>query len=209
MGLDIRKKKLLLHNIAGCVYVGALVIQIGLGAWAVNKGFEAFDQVEILESELASKSEKYVLLEERIKELTQENETLLKENEDLKAQIKELEKQEVEENNKTSLGQFRISFYDTTQNSQEGWGYQTASGVSLKGKNLYDRLIAVPPHIPLGSKLYLEFKDNPELNGIYTGVDRGGGIKGNKIDVFYEDYNMEGSAMDMGIKYADVYLIGE
>ena len=57
--------------------------------------------------------------------------------------------------------------------------------------------------------MYLEFEDNPELNGVYTGVDRGGAIKGNRIDVFYEDYNMKGSVWDMGVKYANVYLIGE
>lgn len=104
-------------------------------------------------------------------------------------------------------GNFRISFYDTSANSQEGWGYMTASGVSLQGKNIYDKLIACPPEYELGSMLQLNFDTTPELSGQYTCVDRGGAIKGNKIDVFFEDYNMEGTAFDLGIKYADVYLI--
>ena len=114
-----------------------------------------------------------------------------------------------EELDKKFLGEYRISFYDTSHNSQEGWGYQTASGVSLKGKNINDSLIACPPEIPLGTELYLEFEDAPELSGVYTCVDRGGAIKGNKIDVFYEDYNMPQTVWDMGIKYANVYIMGE
>lgn len=71
-----------------------------------------------------------------------------------------------------------------------GYGI-TASGVSLVGHSLESaRAIAVDPRmIPLGSKVRLRFND-PEwqhLNGIYTAVDTGGAINGNRIDLFFGD----------------------
>lgn len=71
-----------------------------------------------------------------------------------------------------------------------GYGI-TASGVSLAGHSLESaRAIAVDPGmIPLGSKVRIRFND-PEwqhLNGIYTAVDTGGAINGNRIDLFFGD----------------------
>ena len=68
-----------------------------------------------------------------------------------------------------------------------GYGI-TATGVSLAGQTLESaRAIAVDPNvIPLGSRVRIKF-DNPNLkhlNGIYRAVDTGGGIKGNRIDLF-------------------------
>lgn len=74
--------------------------------------------------------------------------------------------------------------------SSPGYGI-TASGVSLVGHSLESaRAIAVDPKmIPLGSKVRLRFND-PEwqhLNGIYTAVDTGGAVNGNRIDLFFGD----------------------
>ena len=71
-----------------------------------------------------------------------------------------------------------------------GYGI-TASGISLVGHSLESaHAIAVDPRmIPLGSKVRLRFND-PEwqhLNGIYTAVDTGGAINGNRIDLFFGD----------------------
>jgi 3D (Asp-Asp-Asp) domain-containing protein len=68
----------------------------------------------------------------------------------------------------------------------------TSSGRSVEGKSrLEAKCVAVDPKvIHMGSLLYLEFVD-PEYyqyNGIYQGLDTGGGVKGNRIDVFMGDF---------------------
>lgn len=230
------KNDLYKHKCIECVLVGMLGIQGFVAIHSLEEAKQAAEeQLVKVESELVSKYENEIMmiqnqhidlveqlegsyqeqiqsLQGKIESLNQQNASLLEKNKALQEEAvankaTQSNTKQAAPTNMTSLGRFRISFYDTTYNSQEGWGYQTASGMSLKGKNLYDKLIAAPPNIPLGSKVYLEFETNPELNGTYTAVDRGGAIKGNKIDVFYEDNNMEGSALDMGIKYAKAYLV--
>ena len=90
----------------------------------------------------------------------------------------------------------------------------TASGVSLAGHNLYSaRAIAVDPNvIPLGSKVRIKF-DNEKMskyNGVYTAVDTGGAIKGNKIDLFFEDCSsnsVSNEAIEFGVQTALVQII--
>ena len=90
----------------------------------------------------------------------------------------------------------------------------TASGVSLAGHNLYSaRAIAVDPNvIPLGSKVRIKF-DNEKMskyNGVYTAVDTGGAIKGNKIDLFFEDCgsnSVSNEAIEFGVQTALVHII--
>ena len=86
--MNIKNKKLLIHNIAGCIFVGVWGIQMCMGAWAVNTLFKSVDQVEILESELASKSKQYEQKIQDYEQTTGQQEETIKE---LKEQIKELE----------------------------------------------------------------------------------------------------------------------
>lgn len=52
------------------------------------------------------------------------------------------------------------------------------------------RTIAVDPNlIPLGSKVYIECPTYPSINGYYRAEDTGGAIKGNIIDVYFDDLN--------------------
>lgn len=90
----------------------------------------------------------------------------------------------------------------------------TASGVSLKGQTLESaRAIAVDPRmIPLGAKVKLQF-DDPQwqhLNGIYTAVDTGGAIQGNRIDLFFGDFQSSSpsdEAMDFGRRTAKLTVL--
>lgn len=88
----------------------------------------------------------------------------------------------------------------------------TASGYNLKGQNLRTAsTISTDPNvIPLGSVVYLYFKETPNYNGIYISSDTGGGIKGNHIDLFLGDQNSNSpskQALNFGIKYAKVILL--
>lgn len=77
-----------------------------------------------------------------------------------------------------SLGFFRTTGYCPCKQCSEGWGRRTSTGsIATSGHT-----IAVDPRvIPYGSKVM--------INGvIYTAEDRGGGVKGNHVDIFFDTH---------------------
>ena len=97
--------------------------------------------------------------------------------------------------------------------SSPGYGL-TASGVNLSGQSLESaRAIAVDPTvIPLGTKVRIKFK-NPnyqQYNGVYTAVDTGGAIQGNRIDLFFGDFRSprpSQAALNFGRQEARVIVL--
>ena len=75
------------------------------------------------------------------------------------------------------------------------------SGITASGTNVKQgRTIAADTSIlPFGTKVY--------INGnIYTVEDRGGAIKNNRIDIYFDSHN---EALKFGIRQQEVYLIEE
>ena len=61
------------------------------------------------------------------------------------------------------------------------------------------RTIAAPPEIPFGTKI--------SINGhIYTVEDRGGAIKGNRIDIYFESHQ---EALDFGVQHIEIFKVVE
>ncbi|MGE7604788.1 ubiquitin-like domain-containing protein [Peribacillus sp. NPDC097675] len=82
--------------------------------------------------------------------------------------------------------------------SCQGCSGVTSTGVDLKS-NPNAKIIAVDPSvIPLGSKVYVEGY------GYATAADKGGAIKGNKIDVFFSSKN---DAYRWGVKKVKIRLL--
>lgn len=77
-----------------------------------------------------------------------------------------------------SLGFFRTTGYCPCKQCSEGWGRRTSTGSIAKS----DHTIAVDPRIiPYGSKVMIG-------GVIYTAEDRGGGVKGNHVDIFFDTH---------------------
>ena len=92
------------------------------------------------------------------------------------------QKSEVKEN----LGKFRLTFYTPYE---DGWGYQTATGVRSEHLNT----CAVDPSvIPYGSTVRITGNNGRVLT--LKAVDCGGGIKGQMIDIFFDGTQREGYA---------------
>lgn len=92
------------------------------------------------------------------------------------------------------LGVFKTTGYCPCRACSEGWGRHTSTGaVATAGHT-----IAVDPRvIPYGSKVM--------INGvIYTAEDRGGAVRGNHIDVFF---NTHAETRQHGTQNAEVYLV--
>lgn len=93
-----------------------------------------------------------------------------------------------------SLGVFKTTGYCPCDSCSGGWGRLTSTGaVATAGHT-----IAVDPNvIPYGTKVM--------INGVvYTAEDRGGGVKGNHIDIFY---NTHGETRVQGTQYAEVFVL--
>ncbi len=97
--------------------------------------------------------------------------------------------------NATSLGNYKLTFYCPCATCNGVAGAKTASGTTpTEG-----RTIAVDSSvIPLGSRVYIDGY------GVFIAEDTGGAIKNNKIDVLVSSHSR---AYDLGVKYADVYLL--
>lgn len=93
-----------------------------------------------------------------------------------------------------SLGVFKTTAYCPCSRCSEGWGRKTSTGaIATSGHT-----IAVDPGvIPYGTKVM--------INGtIYTAEDRGGGVKGHHVDIFF---NTHGETAQYGTRNAEVFLI--
>lgn len=94
------------------------------------------------------------------------------------------------------LGEFKLTAYCPCAKCCGQWADGiTSTGVTAKA----GRTIAVDPTvIPYGSLV--------EINGnTYVAEDCGGSIKGNRIDVYF---NTHEEALEFGVQYADVYIVG-
>lgn len=93
-----------------------------------------------------------------------------------------------------SLGVFKTTGYCPCYSCSEGWGRRTSTGAIASANHT----IAVDPRvIPYGTKVM--------INGvIYTAEDKGGGVKGNHIDIFY---NTHGETRIQGTQYAEVFVV--
>jgi 3D (Asp-Asp-Asp) domain-containing protein len=92
-----------------------------------------------------------------------------------------------------------ISAYCTCERCCEKWSkYRTtASGHKIKKG---DRFVAMPREIPFHSTIEIPSYNNGKSVPV---LDRGGAIKGNKIDVFFDSHS---DALKFGRRYETVKL---
>ena len=92
-------------------------------------------------------------------------------------------------------GTFKTTAYCPCYSCSEGWGRSTSTGATARASHT----IAVDPKvIPYGTKVMID-------GVVYTAEDRGGGVKGNHIDIFYDSHS---ETSQHGVRYKEVYIIG-
>lgn len=78
-------------------------------------------------------------------------------------------------------------------------------GITSSGMRAQEGVIAVDPSvIPLGTRVYVEVAGNTPDYGYAVAADTGGAIKGNIIDLYFEDAN---TAKSWGYKKVKVYIL--
>lgn len=126
-------------------------------------------------------------------------------------------KSDPKKENKTHLGTFKVTGYDLSYQSCGKMPSHPAYGITASGKSLKNHsresamAVAVDPrYITIGSKLLLVFHgDKKTYTGIYTAVDTGSAIKGNKLDLFFGDTGnyVSQEVVSFGVSAAEVYLL--
>lgn len=99
-----------------------------------------------------------------------------------------------------SLGEFKLTAYCPCEICCGIWANNRPNGIvyGAIGEELkeYYSIAVDPSVIPYGTEVI--------INGnVYKAQDCGGAIKGNRIDVYFEDHN---EALDFGVQYAEIFL---
>ena len=99
-----------------------------------------------------------------------------------------------------SLGNFKLTAYCSCSLCCGKWANNRPNGVvyGAIGEELKEGYsIAVDPTV-------IAYRTEVIINGhTYKAQDCGGAIKGNRIDVYFEDHN---DALEFGVQYADVFI---
>ena len=92
------------------------------------------------------------------------------------------------------LGRFKLTAYCPCYQCTEGWGRKTSSGKTARPQ----QTIATDPRvIPAGTRVMINGQE-------YVAEDVGGGVKGNHLDIFFEDHS---TCLEFGVRYAEVYKL--
>ena len=98
-----------------------------------------------------------------------------------------------EEPETISLGEYKLTAYCACMKCCGKTDGITASGVKAKE----GVTIAADKSLPFGTKILINGHE-------YTVQDRGGAIKGNKIDVFFDSHQ---AALEFGVQYKEIYMV--
>ncbi len=95
--------------------------------------------------------------------------------------------------------------YDLSFESCGKYPGEPGYGITASGTYAKVGTVAVDPRvIPLGTKMYIVSTDGSYVYGYCTAEDTGGGIKGNKVDLFY---NTRSECMQFGRRSVNVYIL--
>ena len=97
------------------------------------------------------------------------------------------------------LGEFNLTAYCPCMKCCGKW----ANGITATGTTATEgRTVAVDPAlIPYGATVTVYFADGASHS--YTAEDCGGGIKGNRLDIYFDDHQ---AALQFGVQSAMVYV---
>ena len=99
-----------------------------------------------------------------------------------------------------SLGEFKLTAYCSCYKCCGKWAYNRPDGIvyGAIGEELKEGYsIAVDPEV-------IPYKTEVIINGrAYKAQDCGGAIKGNRIDVYFEDHD---EALEFGVQYSEVFV---
>ena len=94
----------------------------------------------------------------------------------------------------TNIGTYKLTAYCACKKCCGKTDGITASGV----KAVEGVTVAADTNLPFGTNIIIDGHE-------YTVQDRGGAIKGNKIDIYFDSHQ---KALEFGVQYKDIYVKG-
>ena len=120
--------------------------------------------------------------------------------EEIKKVTEGIKQEQTEESEYVSLGEFKLTAYCSCEKCCGIWAYNRPNGIvyGAIGEELKEGYsIAVDPNvIPYGTEVVINDKT-------YKAQDCGGAIKGNRIDVYFNNHE---DALEFGVKHEEVFL---
>ncbi len=102
------------------------------------------------------------------------------------------------------VGNFKLTGYCGCSNC--GGGQATYSGTTPRAKHTIAADLSV---LPIGTKVIIEGTSGPTVHnfdGIYDVEDKGSGVNGNHIDIYFDTHKEARSVTDPGWQYSDVWI---
>lgn len=177
--------------LAGCLFIGTTLLY-------ENKQLK--QEAQSLNTKIISMNEKVNTLknslfdtENELADEIEKNNTLNSQNEELSQQIKKMK----QDTDFEYQGKFIVTYY-CGENYPHICG--TGDGITSSGAKAFAGVtVAADPNVfPAGSYVYIEGV------GMRVVQDTGGGIKGNKLDVYVDTHD---EALENGVKNAGVWLV--
>lgn len=78
------------------------------------------------------------------------------------------------------------------------------TGITASGQPVQQGMVAMASWVPLGTKVRITCPSYPSINGVYTVADRGGAIKGSKVDVFMTSHSQ---AVEFGRRQITIEIL--
>lgn len=113
----------------------------------------------------------------------------------------------VQGNTITTMTGATYTFTSTLQVSATAYSCEGRTGICYSGTVARVGAIAVDPRvIPLGSKMYIVSNDGEYVYGYCVAEDIGGGIKGNRVDLYFDTF---AECYQFGVRSCTVYILSE
>lgn len=97
------------------------------------------------------------------------------------------------------------TYTDVLTVSATAYSCEGRTGYTYSGTVARVGAIAVDPNvIPLGTKMYIVSNDGQYVYGYCTAEDTGGGIKGNKVDLYFDTFD---ECWQFGVRTCTVYIL--
>ncbi|MGL4818703.1 MAG: 3D domain-containing protein [Bacilli bacterium] len=152
------------------------------------------EDYNVLSKEMNIALEEFDKISEELEQQQKKNSSLAKQLKEKSNELNQLKKQRVAaiptpaNNSHTNMNNSSVIRTFTANASAYTVGEPGVTGKTASGLMVKKGMIAMDRSVPFGTKVRITSDSYPSINGIYTVQDRGGAIKGNKIDIYMDSW---------------------
>lgn len=189
------------------VYIIALLLTVETVCFIEihKRDGDSIQALSELNGSLERENEQLTELMSEQDELIQEQSLLIDDLSERLGELKETASRGAELNSVPKRRIMEVTAYDLSYQSCGKHPDHPLYGITASGKYVEEwNTIAAGPELPFGTRVYIPyFKDKPN-GGIFTVMDRGGGVKNGRLDVYMKSYT---ECMEFGRRKLEVWVL--